>query len=151
MKASRDTSLDTLHPYLARKLGEALEQCHREGLEVYLFEGFRSHARQQALYNQGRNDIPGRRVTNARPGKSWHQFGLAVDLVFKSNGVWKWSGDYDAVGKIMEAHEFEWGRRWRTFPEDAHFQMRFGITLAKAQEIYVSGGIIAVWSYLMTY
>lgn len=43
------------------------------------FEGYRSPARQQQLYDQ--KTPKGGRVTNARPFESAHQYGLAVDFV----------------------------------------------------------------------
>lgn len=48
--------------------------------------GRRTMAEQQHLYNQGRTE-PGKVVTNARPGSSAHNFGLAADLApLKADG-----------------------------------------------------------------
>ena len=43
------------------------------------FEGYRSPERQLKLFQTSRKD--GKRVTNARPFQSAHQYGLAVDFV----------------------------------------------------------------------
>lgn len=42
-------------------------------------EGYRSGARQDQLYAQGRTR-PGEIVTNAKAGQSAHNYGLAVDI-----------------------------------------------------------------------
>ena len=73
--------LDYLHPALRIGVITALEHCHQEGLMIYVFESYRTPARQQKLFDKGRN-TPGRKVTNARPFQSFHNYGLAFDLVF---------------------------------------------------------------------
>lgn len=46
---------------------------------LFLNEGLRTYARQAELYAQGRT-ARGPQVTEARPGHSYHNFGLAVDV-----------------------------------------------------------------------
>lgn len=50
------------------------------GAHVLVYEGIRSHDRQDQLYAIGRT-APGRVVTNARGGQSWHNYGMAIDWV----------------------------------------------------------------------
>jgi len=45
-----------------------------------IYCGFRSYEQQAALYSLGRS-APGRIVTKARPGESYHNYGLAFDWV----------------------------------------------------------------------
>lgn len=58
---------------------EALQWMDYFGLEPIVTEGFRSVARQNELYAQGRTR-PGQIVTKARGGQSAHNYGLAVDV-----------------------------------------------------------------------
>jgi peptidoglycan L-alanyl-D-glutamate endopeptidase CwlK len=48
--------------------------------DIEVTQGLRTWAEQDALYAQGRT-TPGEIVTHAPGGYSWHNFGLAVDLV----------------------------------------------------------------------
>ncbi|SVE43245.1 uncharacterized protein METZ01_LOCUS496099, partial [marine metagenome] len=47
--------------------------------ELFVVHTLRTYAEQDDLYEQGRTE-PGKIVTNARGGKSWHNFGLAIDF-----------------------------------------------------------------------
>lgn len=86
---SRDVNL--LHPLFRSQVSDLLDRCGRAGLPVELYEGFRHPARQAALYATGRTTgVKGKIVTYARPWQSFHQFGLAADLVFRIEGAWTW-------------------------------------------------------------
>jgi peptidoglycan L-alanyl-D-glutamate endopeptidase CwlK len=65
-----------------------------------------------------------RRVTNACPGQSVHQYGLAFDAVPTLGGkpLWDDADALDDMGAIGEECGFEWAGRWRTFQEFVHFQ-----------------------------
>jgi len=107
------------------------------GVTVEVISGLRSWAAQAALYAQGRTK-PGRIVTKARPGSSWHNYGLAIDLGLFKNGVYldeKKPAEadklYAEIGKIAAAHGIEWAGNWKSFTESPHFQVTFGKTLAE--------------------
>lgn len=58
------------------------------GYKWVITSGRRTMAEQQKLYNQGRT-APGDIVTNAKPGQSAHNFGLAADLApMKDGKIW---------------------------------------------------------------
>jgi len=159
---SRTRILKYLHPALRGKVEEALAECHSNDLMVYVFESYRTPARQQSLYDQGRTK-KGRIVTNAIPFRSWHNYGLAFDLVFdgdERDGIqWSWDGDYNTeklagdrrsdyerVGEIFVRYGFEWGAQWKSFKEMPHFQMVGGMTIAYAKKLSETKGMQAVWS-----
>ena len=142
---ARSELLIALHPVVARKLADALVVCHGKNLNVYLFEGMRLPERQDFLYESGRT-LPGKIITNAKGGSSFHQYGLAGDLVFKDeHGHWSWDGDYEAVGKIMTAAGFEWGKSFKGFPELDHFQMVWGLDIEEAIRLHQKAGMRGVW------
>jgi peptidoglycan L-alanyl-D-glutamate endopeptidase CwlK len=92
---SRDTKLDHLHPTVRSAAQQVLQRAAAEGHPFELFEAFRTPQRQNYLWAQGRTR-PGPIVTRAKPWSSYHQYGLAVDLVLRINGQWSWttSGQY---------------------------------------------------------
>jgi len=79
--------IDTLSPEVKDAfiafIIDAKELVAKEGLDYKIICGTRTWEQQEALYAKGRT-TPGPKVTNAKPGSSMHNFGLAVDCgVFK--------------------------------------------------------------------
>ncbi len=111
-----------------------------KNVRVEVISGLRSWAAQAALYAQGRTK-PGRIVTKARPGSSWHNYGLAIDLGLFSEGVYlderapgRADALYKQIGTIAAKHGIEWAGNWKSFQETPHFQTTFGLTLAAARQ-----------------
>lgn len=107
-----------------------------KGVTVEVISGLRSWSAQAALYAQGRTK-PGKIVTKARPGSSWHNYGLAIDLGLFKNGVYlderkpaEADKLYAEIGKLAAVHGIEWAGNWKSFAETPHFQVTFGLTLA---------------------
>ncbi len=129
-------ALAKLEPFVT-----AVEQAmEKHGVKVEVISGLRSWAAQAALFAQGRTK-PGRIVTKARPGSSWHNYGLAIDLGLFSNGVYLDEVDpkradrlYQEIGTIASKHGIEWAGNWKSFTETPHFQVTFGLTLSAARQ-----------------
>ena len=103
------------------------------GATAEVISGLRSYQQQQALYAQGRTR-PGKIVTNARPGSSWHNYGLAVDLGLFKGGVYLDAQNprladkiYKELGALAVSLGIEWAGNWTSFTETPHFQFRPGI------------------------
>lgn len=154
---TRQSSLGTLAPSFRDRLERGLATARRDGLQVHVFESTRTPERQAWLYGQGRSR-PGLIVTNAPAGLSWHEYAVAVDLVFDGDakpGVqWDWDGDfvggkrgdYQRLGAILRAAGLEWlGAPGSSFPEMAHFQMTGGLTIREARDLRGLHGLAAVW------
>lgn len=131
-------SLDDLHPRVAAMARAWLARCQAAGLDILVTSTWRDHASQAALYAQGRT-TPGRRVTNARPGQSWHNWRCALDFVPMRAGkpVWGYSAPADAALwrcaiDLALACGLESLER-SSFPEKAHLQYRGGLSLADFQ------------------
>jgi peptidoglycan L-alanyl-D-glutamate endopeptidase CwlK len=101
-----------------------------KGIRVRLTCGYRSREVQDALYAQGRT-APGRIVTNARGGESWHNYGLAADYVFIVDGRVSWDGPWDRLGRVARSCGLEWGGDWKRFKDRPHVQWRKGKSLAQ--------------------
>lgn len=129
-----------LHPVVQEKATELIKRAYKRNVELAITEGYRSFAEQQRLYNKGRT-TSGSIVTNAKPGESYHNYGLAVDIaLYKPNGyqlVWDVQRDLDQDGRSdwlevvdeAKALGFKWGGDWRTFKDYPHFEYTFGLSI----------------------
>lgn len=136
-----------LNPKFNLLIQQLLAEAEEEGLSVGVFQGYRSYEKQAKLYAKGRT-APGKIVTKAKPGYSWHNFGLAADVVFKTKGGhWSWAEkhDWDHLGQIGKSIGLTWGGDFKSFSDRPHFQLTNGMTTAKARELYKIGGLEAVW------
>ena len=139
-----DRDLTKLYPVLRDRVQQLLVQAHAEGLNVAVFEAYRSFEEQQERYDRG--------TTRARPGYSWHQYGLACDLVFKDeNDHWSWASGFNwqRLGEIGKGLGLEWGGDWPQLRDMPHFQLRRGLYIYQAYNWYQAGGIPAVWVEFM--
>jgi hypothetical protein len=103
------------------------------GTDLRVTQGFRSFAEQDALYAQGRTAPGGDIVTNAQGGQSYHNYGLALDVVEMLDGDANWDADWEALGALGEWIGFEWGGRFTTILDRPHFQMTGGQTIEDLQ------------------
>jgi peptidoglycan L-alanyl-D-glutamate endopeptidase CwlK len=104
----------------------------------------RTFEEQDALYAQGRTK-PGKIVTRVRGGDSYHNYGLAVDIVLLVDGKASWDikTDYDKDGRsdwmevvdIFKRYGWEWGGDWKFF-DAPHFQKSKGYTIAKLKSLW---------------
>lgn len=101
---------------------------------------------QNALFNQpwdhkdndgdGKIDESDEKVTNAKGGQSYHNFGLALDFCLMVDGKvsWDMGKDWDADGKsdwgevvaVFKKYGWEWGGNWTSMKDYPHFQKTFG-------------------------
>jgi peptidoglycan L-alanyl-D-glutamate endopeptidase CwlK len=132
MISSRD--INDLLPPVAVLCWSFIENCRAAGIEVLITCTYRDEAAQAALYAQGRTS-PGPKVTNARPGASFHQYRVAFDFVPLQHGkaAWQESALFKTCGEIAEKTGLEWAGRWRQFQEMAHCQYSGGLSLADFQ------------------
>jgi peptidoglycan L-alanyl-D-glutamate endopeptidase CwlK len=87
----------------------------------------RTFEEQDALYQKGRTR-PGPKVTNAKPGTSYHQYGLAIDFCNQINGklVWKVDKNWMKVVGLYKAAGWSWGGDWKGFQDQPHLEKTFG-------------------------
>lgn len=135
-----------LHPKIRQDVIDIINDIEADKLPpntcVKIVQGLRTIQEQNALYAQGRT-MPGNRVTNAKGGSSFHNFGLAFDFCLAhdkdGNGTfedvsWDIKLDYDHDGEPdwMEVvnefvkHGFEWGGNFHSIKDYPHLQKIFG-------------------------
>ena len=118
--------IQQLDPRLQRPATQFINQVESDlGVQLRITQGYRSFAEQNRLYAQGRT-THGRIVTNARGGQSYHNYGLAFDVVIMQNGQPVWKPLPANVGAMGTNLGFEWGGNWQSFKDYPHFQMTFG-------------------------
>lgn len=149
--------LAEVHPKLAEKVRAMAELLELENINIRVVQSVRSWANQQALYNQGRDAQgnivkPKEVVTHAKPGTSWHNFGLAVDVAPFDGGIPDWNSGHPAWKRIVSVGEsvgLVSGSKWRTFPDWPHFQLTGQLPVSPDDAVraaYETGGQQAVWT-----
>jgi hypothetical protein len=121
-----DRRIKKLHPKIradAAVLINAVEQ--QLGIRLRVTQGLRTFAEQNDLFEQGRSK-PGKIVTNARGGESYHNFGLAIDVCEIRNGEAIWECDWVRIAPVAKGLGWEWGGDWTSFKDRPHFQKAFG-------------------------
>lgn len=155
-----DRGLQGLAPSTLSMAERVNDRCNARGFDILIYCGLRTCREQAILYRQSRpfsvirnkmqqlrmrgydfladmidlvGPQSGPHVTNAAPGQSWHNYGLAFDAVPVVDGALDWSvaGKYQDTGLQREwaiyGEECEraglyWAGRWKTFREYPHAQ-----------------------------
>lgn len=147
MNPSSENRLKKVHPELASRVRQAIENLEKAGMQIEVVQGLRTFAEQDALFAQGRTK-PGKVVTNARGGQSNHNYGLAVDVVPFANGKPNWEAPnsiWMAIGSEAEKLGMEWGGNWKKFIDKPHIQLP-GLTIRQCLSLFNKGGLEAVWA-----
>jgi hypothetical protein len=86
--------LDDLLPIVKTKAQAFLKAGADQGIHVLITSTYRDNESQAALHAKGRT-TPGKKVTDAKPGESWHNWRVAFDLSPSSAGIgvtpWVWT------------------------------------------------------------
>ena len=121
--------IEDLYTPLQLIVRDFLHRCRFGDWEAFITDGYRNHAEQSQLYAIGRT-LPGRKVTNARAGFSFHNFGLAIDCAFRNE---RGALSYDMylmkkMGAIGKEMGFVWGGDW-LFKDYPHFEWTEGLSI----------------------
>lgn len=139
-----EKALATLDPKAAPAFRQfiraAREIAAQFGCEYIAIGGTRTWPEQDALYAQGRSK-PGKVVTNAKGGQSWHNFGIALDMGVFRDGKYLDDSEpataskiHKAAGEIAKQYGLEWGGSWASIKDEPHFQVATGLSMAEARE-----------------
>ena len=128
-------SLDELLPCVKERAERFIAACKVAGIDLLVTSTYRDKESQDALYAQGRT-TPGKIVTKAKGGESFHNYRCAFDVVPLVNGKPNWNDSspvWAEVGRLGKLAGLEWAGDWKTFKETAHFQYTGGKTLKQLQ------------------
>lgn len=143
--------LGQVHPVLATRARSLIDLCAHAGVTLMVTQGLRTWEEQDALYAKGRTVPPiGKQyvVTMAKGGQSFHNFGLAIDVVvLDSAGKSDWDATHPGwalAGQLGGSVGLEWGGSWKTFKDLPHFQYTGGLSLADCRELHPLG-LPGIW------
>jgi len=158
--------LTLVHPTLAFLIHQLAEQMSEP---IGVTQGLRNAKTQAALYAQGRQSLDSVNslraiagmspldvdenispVTDAKPGYSWHEFGLAVDVVpLETSGVPDWNVSHPTWAEIIELGEALGMTSGISWHDEPHLQLtgRFPeVPTDEVRQLFASGGLQAVWN-----
>ncbi len=162
MDPSSETRLSLVNPQLARKIRAEATLLADEGIDIRVTRGLASWNDQQKIWLQGRDQTgkvidPLKIVTNAPPGHSWHNFGMAVDVApFDAQGKPEWKLDDPIWGPVWrriialgESLGMYSGDEFVHCPkDDPHFQLTGTFPVSpndEARSVFLNAGMSCLW------
>lgn len=157
--------LSDLRPLVRQLCEQHIEACENAGLPILVYCTYRSPIEQAILFRQSHSkakveakiaelspwpylakiliDVGPQKtlkkpVTNAGPGQSMHQYGLAYDCVPMNGGkpLWDDLEAYNRIGFLGEKIGLNWAGRWRgALREMAHFQFGSPLWMTMAEKL----------------
>ncbi|MCM3673038.1 M15 family metallopeptidase [Peribacillus simplex] len=135
-----------IHPVVKESALEMIKRAYKEGIIVQISAGYRSMEEQAALYGQSRlysyngkdySNLAKPNVTNAKPGQSFHNFGLAIDYFLVTDdgktALWTVKTKWKRVAAIGKDLGFKWGGDWTGFKDYPHLEMTGGLSYSQLQ------------------
>lgn len=116
-QACRD--IKQLNPLAQQACNLFLAECKKQGANIFITETYRSQARQNWLYEQGRTR-KGQVVTWTR--NSNHTGRMAWDIAVSPPSKLYDRNIITKAGRIADKLGIEWGGNWKT-PDMPHFQI----------------------------
>ena len=130
MNPRTEKAIATLHPKIRQLVIDGVNKADvalSGRADMIIVQALRTFPEQDALFKKRP------KVTNAKAGQSYHNYGLAFDFCLQIDGKdisWDtakdWDGDHIAdwmeVATIFSALGFKWGKAFNDLP---HFEMTF--------------------------
>lgn len=108
-----------LEPTTRQLVERLVSAAQQMGIEVMIYETYRSQERQQQLFNNGASKLRAVGV---------HHYGLACDIVRSVGGEPSWKGDFSFLGQLAQSCGLIWGGDWgapnikHSFIDSVHVQ-----------------------------
>ncbi len=100
---NRINDISLLELATRQKVQAIIKDATSHGINLMIYETYRSQERQELLFEQGATQL--RKV-------GVHHYGLACDIVKSVNGDPSWKGDFSILGHLAKAHNLIWGGDW---------------------------------------
>lgn len=153
--------IQTAHPKVREELGKIYDEIvlALSGKAICRFAYvIRTFAEQDALFNAKPQ------VTKARGGQSYHNYGLAVDIVLvvdkdgdgsHESASWDVKSDFDGDGKsdwqevvaIFKRYGWAWGGDWK-FYDAPHFEKTLGHSVSDLKALHDAKNFIPNTNYV---
>jgi len=108
--STRVSDPSLLEPATRQLVESVVSAAQRMGIEVMIYETYRSQNRQQELFDSGATKL---RTVGV------HHYGLACDIVRVAAGEPCWKGDFSFLGQLTHSCGLIWGGDWGA-PEIKH-------------------------------
>lgn len=154
--------MDNLMPEFRELIEDFVIDSNFQGFHVDVFCAYRDPVEQQRLYTLGRTEKNpdgydpvkkplGNTVTNAKGWYSFHNYGIAADVVFRDkNNKFTWNvpdNQWHMLAAIANAKGLEWGGNWHgvagALGDTDHFQLTRGLKIEEAIKL---GSRASVWN-----
>lgn len=143
--------IQKLHPNIRNYVLIIYNEILKTGISIRITNTLRTFKEQDDLYALGRTK-PGKIVTHAKGGESYHNYGLAIDFcLLISNKEVSWNRDldlnndgqkdWDQVVKIFKKYGWVWGGDFHRFKDYPHFQKTFDFSIKQLQKLHQIGHI----------
>lgn len=141
-----------LHPEFQKRVELLIANIlEKHGIKLVIASGLRTFAEQNKLYAQGRTSR-GRRVTNAKGGDSFHNYGCAADLCLAEPVMEKGKPTqfpdkhpvWDYIGKEAAIVGLNWGGNWKSLKDRPHVEVPIELKTLKA--LYKAEGMDGVFA-----
>lgn len=142
--------INDLYPDFGGTLLIILEKLYEKyQLTPRVTQALRTIEEQDAIYAQGRSK-PGKIVTNAVGGSSWHNYGLAADICFRGEDPYlekhpKRDEIWSFFGSLCNEEGCIWGGHF-SHPDQDHCEKRYGLTIKEAFEFVSKRSLKDLWA-----
>jgi hypothetical protein len=119
LKSNQEAYVKKLHPEVQNKFRAFIKETEDSGWTVIPTSGYRSVQEQVVLHNKNKS--------NAKPGKSSHNYGLALDINASKGTVWLKKASSEAawvnsgIPAIAKKHGLTWVYRFGSYVDPVHF------------------------------
>jgi len=120
-----DQLIKQLHPDIRKQTADFIRDARSRGYNIKITATYRTFPEQDQMRRRG--------VSKARGGQSYHNYGIAFDVVENPQRGIPFGFDerypkkrWHDIGRMGKEHGFEWGGEFRGFFDGPHFQI--GVT-----------------------
>jgi hypothetical protein len=138
-----------LHPKFRASAQAFIEDAENTlGITLRIVQGLRTFAEQDALYAQGRT-APGNIVTYSKAGTSYHNFGIALDVVpVNADGTMNWNYNFENLRPFAVKQGMQLGLDFPHKDSD-HFENKYGFNWRWLLHLYETKQFIAGTNYVI--
>lgn len=132
--------LGKLYPDFKQRVIKIVEEMDKEGFSIFIVETYRSYQAQDELFAL--------KATKAKGGQSYHNFGLACDVAFRSPEPYSGNHPWGLLGKVSKSFGCEWGGDFKSFPDRPHIQKTYGFDHTELHKVLMKWDLNQVWRML---
>lgn len=148
IEAFKRNKCKQVHNEVSKLAEELIRRCWKENVFIVFTDGLRTLENQAVIYGKGRSsfiyrgkqygDLKAKKVSNAKPGTSFHNYGLALDFLtcdgYGKNIDWIVGPKWRRAAAIAKELGFTWGGDWASFRDYPHIQYDGGLTIGQVQK-----------------